>query len=51
VSKPTDLVQGTLDLLILIGVAAVLGISALPAGYIPGRRAASVNPVEALRAE
>ncbi|HEX4809918.1 MAG TPA: FtsX-like permease family protein, partial [Bryobacteraceae bacterium] len=35
----------------LIAVAAVLGISALLASYIPARRAASVNPVEALRAE
>lgn len=39
------------DLPTLIGVAAVLGFSALLASYIPARRAASVNPVEALRAE
>ena len=32
-------------------VAAVLGLSALLASYIPARRAASVNPVDALRAE
>lgn len=32
-------------------VAAVLGLFALLASYIPARRAASVNPVEALRAE
>jgi predicted permease len=35
----------------LIGVAVVLGMSALFASYLPARRAASVNPVEALRAE
>jgi ABC-type antimicrobial peptide transport system permease subunit len=32
-------------------VTAVLGLSALLASYIPARRAASVNPVDALRAE
>jgi ABC-type lipoprotein release transport system permease subunit len=32
-------------------VAAVLACSALLASFLPTRRAASVNPVEALRAE
>jgi predicted permease len=36
---------------ILLAVAAVLGISSLLASYVPARRAASVNPVEALRTE
>ena len=35
----------------LVGVAALLGLAALAASYLPARRAASVNPVEALRAE
>jgi predicted permease len=39
------------DVPTLIAVGAVLGISALVASFIPARRAASVNPVEALRAE
>ena len=33
------------------GVALVLGASSLAASYLPARRAAGVNPVEALRAE
>ncbi len=35
----------------LAAVAAVLAVSALSASYIPARRAASVNPVETLRAD
>jgi len=35
----------------LAGVAVVLGASAMVASFIPARRAASVNPTEALRAE
>jgi ABC-type lipoprotein release transport system permease subunit len=39
------------DVPMFVIVAAVLGICALLASYLPARRAASVNPVEALRAE
>jgi macrolide transport system ATP-binding/permease protein len=39
------------DVPTLMMVAVLLGASALMASYIPARRAAAVNPVEALRAE
>ena len=39
------------DVPTLVAVSIVLGVSALVASYLPARRAASVNPVEALRAE
>jgi predicted permease len=39
------------DPVTLLGVAGVLGASALAASYVPARRAASVNPIEALRVE
>jgi macrolide transport system ATP-binding/permease protein len=39
------------DVPTLAAVAVLLGCSALLASYFPARRAASVNPVEALRAE
>ena len=41
----------TWDAFTLTAVAATLTISAAAASYLPARRAASVNPVEALRAE
>jgi macrolide transport system ATP-binding/permease protein len=39
------------DLPTLAAIALVLGVSALVASFVPAHRAASVNPVEALRAE
>jgi ABC-type antimicrobial peptide transport system permease subunit len=39
------------DISTLAMVAVVLAVAALVASYIPARSAASVNPVEALRAE
>jgi macrolide transport system ATP-binding/permease protein len=39
------------DVLTLAGVALVLGFAAMAASFLPARRAASVNPTEALRAE
>ncbi|HEY1963410.1 MAG TPA: ABC transporter permease, partial [Acidobacteriaceae bacterium] len=41
----------TWDMSTLSAVAVVLGVSALLASYFPARRAASVNPIEALRSE
>jgi macrolide transport system ATP-binding/permease protein len=39
------------DAATLAGVSLVLALFAFLASYIPARRAASVNPIEALRAE
>jgi macrolide transport system ATP-binding/permease protein len=36
---------------VLVGAVAVLTLAATVAGWIPARRAASINPVQALRME
>jgi putative ABC transport system permease protein len=41
----------TTDPLTLVTVAAVLGLVAILAGYLPARRAVRVNPTIALRYE
>jgi ABC-type antimicrobial peptide transport system permease subunit len=42
---------GGYDPLALAGAAFVLGLCATVAGFIPARRAASIEPMQALRAE
>jgi ABC-type antimicrobial peptide transport system permease subunit len=42
---------GAWDVSTFVAVAVVLAVAAMLASYLPAHRAASVNPVEALRAE
>jgi len=42
---------GAWDAITLASVAVTLGVCALTASFLPARRAASLNPVEALHAE
>jgi ABC-type antimicrobial peptide transport system permease subunit len=39
------------DAATLVGVAILLGLASMLASFLPARRAASVNPMDALRAE
>jgi ABC-type lipoprotein release transport system permease subunit len=41
----------SVDARIVVGLGAVLSLSALAAGYIPARRAASIDPICTLRGE
>ena len=43
--------EGGLDVSVLVGAVVVLAVSAFAAGLIPARRAASTDPVKALRTE
>ena len=44
-------VQGSYDPLALAGAGLALGLCAAVAGFIPARRAASIEPMRALRIE
>ena len=39
------------DTTVLAGAVGALAVAALVAGFIPGRRAASIDPIQALRSE
>lgn len=39
------------DIFTVVAVAAILALCGLAASYVPARRAAAVNPIEALRTE
>jgi macrolide transport system ATP-binding/permease protein len=39
------------DPVTLLGVAVLLGLASMAASFLPARRAASIDPAEALRAE
>ncbi len=42
---------GSYDPVALVGSALVLAVCAITAGFIPARRAASIEPMQALRTE
>jgi ABC-type lipoprotein release transport system permease subunit len=42
---------GSYDLLSLAGATVILALCATAAGFIPARRAASIEPMQALRTE
>jgi len=42
---------GAMDLSVLLAVAAILFVTALLASYLPARRAALIDPMQALRTD